>query len=82
MEYVIFGEPHSYDPPSRHISEFGDLTRTFNYRMENLTQTMLYRLAVLKGQGIPGVKLVAEAREDPLHPDRMTGLLYLVEPLP
>lgn len=79
FEHMAYGEYRSYEPPESSIDEHGRLRQKLNYKPE-VTQTMIYRLAMFKGQGVPGVRLISEVREGAPTPDGQSGLLYIVEP--
>ncbi len=79
FETLVFGNPPSFDPPTESIED-GHLKRTPHYR-PGFEQTMAYRLVMLQGESIPGVKVLARAFEPGAPtPDHMLGLVYVVEP--
>ena len=79
FETLCFGSTPSFDPPTDMI-EGGRLKRTPHYR-PGFEQTMAYRLAMMQGEPIPGVQLLARAFEPGAPtPDHMLGLVYVVEP--
>lgn len=79
FETLYFGSTPSFDPPTDTL-ESGHLKRTPHYR-PGFEQTMAYRLAMMQGEPIQGVQLLARSLEPGAPtPDRMLGLVYLVEP--
>lgn len=79
FETLVFGGTPSFDPPTDTL-ENGRLKRTPHYR-PGFEQTMAYRLAMMQGDPIPGVQLLARALEPGAPtPDHMLGLVYVVEP--
>lgn len=79
FETLVFGATPSFDPPTDTI-ENGHFKRTPHYR-PGFEQTMAYRLAMMQGDPIPGVKLLARAFEPKAPtPDHMLGLVYVVDP--
>jgi len=78
MEWIAFGELRSYGAPERSIDRFGRLREEPVYKMEEVVETMAYRLAVSPTPGLYGVECIARVREDPNDPERTAGLLYVV----
>jgi len=80
FETLVFGRTPSFDPPDEALDAEGRLKRTPHYR-PGVEQTMAYRLSMTPGDILPGVRLLARAPEPSAPtPDRMIGLLYVVDP--
>jgi hypothetical protein len=78
FERMAFNDLHSFDPPDEFIDDRGRLRQKLHYKPE-VIQTMAYRLAMFKGHGVPGIRLLAESPEGAPTPDGLSGLLYIVD---
>jgi len=69
-ERIVFGDLRSFDVAS---------PRGAPRPRPEIAETMVYRLAANQGPAISGVRMIGQIPEDPAHPERMFGLVYVVD---